>query len=350
MILEVLGSKIRLSEGDAGRAFDAEPWSRCVRPDGPHDGEVNLHGDARSAEIGITRRGIELARGRLHVWHAAGVSLPSGQVVALVGPSGSGKTTAAGLLASSGWGYVTDEALGIRLDGTVVPYPKPLAVVGSTGKTLVGPDELGLGRHPRELTLAAIVLLDRRHDETRPSLTRVSVLEGALGLIAQSSGLVSPPYPLRSTLRLISRCGGIHRLAYRDISSALELLRDLVRDDAFPPRDNPESWVPIECSENGHPAALAIGQVARAPFADAVATDEEVLVLRDSVPVLMAGIGASIWRAATTPMPIREVLDHLRRTHGDHPLASDLAGAAIDQLAGAGVLLRGQAVSRDEPS
>ena len=124
----------------------------------------------------------------------------------------------------------------------------------------------------------------------------------------------------------------------------------MVRDDAFPPRDNPESWVPIECSENGHPAALAIGQVARAPFADAVATDEEVLVLRDSVPVLMAGIGASIWRAATTPMPIREVLDHLRRTHGDHPLASDLAGAAIDQLAGAGVLLRGQAVSRDEPS
>jgi hypothetical protein len=50
------------------------------------------------------------------------------RIVAFPADSGQGKTTFTGALLTRGAGYLSDEALVFQRDGTVVPYPKPLAL------------------------------------------------------------------------------------------------------------------------------------------------------------------------------------------------------------------------------
>ena len=56
--------------------------------------------------------------------HACGVADPEGAVIALVAKSGTGKTTASSQLART-FGYITDETVAIRADGTLCRIPSP---------------------------------------------------------------------------------------------------------------------------------------------------------------------------------------------------------------------------------
>lgn len=59
--------------------------------------------------------------------HSGVVGWPDG-TVALPAVSGGGKTTLTGALVAHGFEYVSDEALVLDDDGSVVPYPKPLSL------------------------------------------------------------------------------------------------------------------------------------------------------------------------------------------------------------------------------
>ena len=58
----------------------------------------------------------------------AGVIRFGSRIVVFPADSGQGKTTFTGAMLSRGAEYLSDEALVFRRDGTVVPYPKPLAL------------------------------------------------------------------------------------------------------------------------------------------------------------------------------------------------------------------------------
>ena len=111
--------------------------------------------------------------------HAAAVALDDGRVIGFVGPSGRGKTTASQALGRT-YGYVTDETLAIRPDGSVVAYPKPLSIGARPGHEA---HRAGLGARPSpgptgKLRLAALVLLDRRPDVEQPYVESVPIDRG----------------------------------------------------------------------------------------------------------------------------------------------------------------------------
>ncbi len=91
-----------------------------IRADSPRS---SPHGSRRRSPSGA----ISGLRGEALMLHASAVALDDGRVIGFVGPSGRGKTTASQALGRT-YGYVTDETLAIRADGSVVAYPKPLSI------------------------------------------------------------------------------------------------------------------------------------------------------------------------------------------------------------------------------
>ncbi|MGK2947341.1 MAG: PqqD family peptide modification chaperone, partial [Acidimicrobiales bacterium] len=70
--------------------------------------------------------------------HAGAVRAVDGSVLLLPAVSGSGKTTLTAALVQAGWGYLSDEAVGVRADPFLaVPYPKPL-VLDATSRAALG--------------------------------------------------------------------------------------------------------------------------------------------------------------------------------------------------------------------
>ncbi|MBK6440737.1 MAG: hypothetical protein IPF90_00980 [Actinomycetales bacterium] len=264
----------------------------------------------------------------------------SGAVLGLVAPSGTGKTTAAISLGLSGWGYVTDETLGISPELSVVPYPKPLAIVqtGSSRKLSVGPDELGLPEAPGHLVLDRIVLLDRSTVHDTPHLTEVALIDGLLQLIEASSSITALPDPLATLGRVVQRCAGLFRLSYRDIEVAEPLLTNLLSDQCRERYRSAEAWCAVAGSDELSRSSGSPGDVIRTPHRSAIATTDEVLVLVADRPVRLSGIGATAWLAAE-----RWIAPHLMKSvivdvHGDHPQAAQLTRDAIESLLGVGVL------------
>ena len=115
-----------------------------------------------------------IATTRHLAFHAGVVSLGD-RAVAFPAQSGAGKSTMTVACTRLGLGYVSDEALALDDDARVLPYPRPLGLVGPmqallrsqgsvevVGETLVPPDDLGavdVGSRP---LVAAVVVLDRR--------------------------------------------------------------------------------------------------------------------------------------------------------------------------------------------
>jgi len=326
----------------------ASVWRRCAVP-GPMavaDTDrliVDLpdNANARAVEIAVTTRALHAAAGRMHLWHAAGIATETGAVLALVAASGAGKTTAAAALCRDGFGYVTDEALGVSADGRVLPYPKPLAVrldsSSSAAKRLVGPDELGLAECPAELRLGGIVVLRREPGQRVPTLERLPLVEAILNLTCQSSGLALMTEPLTSLCRLLDQLGGVHRLRYGEIADAASVLRTL----AWAARVPGESWEPIAAAASI--ADITVGAqelLARGPYVEAVSVDGDILVLQDGAVAHVSGIAASVWSHLHDPDTLPGVLAAMRRRHGRHTDDERIVGEAIAGLEVKGLLGR----------
>lgn len=227
-------------------------WRRCVRRVGIGDATLNvvIHDDpaelaeARSrghlayANVAeamhalsslITVRAIDARAGELIMIHAAGLALPDGRVVAFAAPSGTGKTTLCRTLGRR-YGYVTDETLAVRRDGSIVPYPKPLSVVqeGSRIKAQVAPDDAGLYDVPdTALRLAGLVMLHRVEGTREPLVEEYPLLDGIVELAPQLSYLGHLDEPLQTLAQVIESVGGLHRLTYSDVDAVAGLVERL---------------------------------------------------------------------------------------------------------------------------
>ncbi|WP_148043193.1 hypothetical protein [Flexivirga caeni] len=356
--ISVLGSVIAVDLPEDDRDRVRAQWDRCMAPsDSTALSSVTYSTDDDadrrdySLASSLTLAGIQHAAGTRLMLHAAGAADPeTGRVAVLVAASGTGKTTAAHRLCRAGFGYVTDETVSIGEDDGILPYPKPLSVVidgdAPHHKSQHGPAELGLAPCPPDPRAALYVVLDRDRDGTggsEPTLERLPLMDGLIALIPQTSALPSMRRPLQALAGSVHRAGGVWRLAYQEIADTIPLLRDALRSHDPDPTDLVGVAPPEPGCEPGLPAVpvTALDEpepldantlVVRAPYLDAVAIDDELLVLVDCRPARLSGLGATIWPAAGEPVSLAELTRLCVAAHGDHPEADRLVHEAAEEL------------------
>ncbi|MET3721630.1 hypothetical protein [Arthrobacter sp. UYEF21] len=277
--------------------------------------------------------------GDLTMLHACGVADPvTGAVVALVAKSGTGKTTAATVLAGT-YGYVTDETVAIRPDGSVVPYPKPLSLKQEyvVSKLQVGPDQLGLQPAPAQPFIQSIVLLDRVEGTHRlpPTLSTVPLADAVLAMIPDSSSQGEIDQPLQSLCRLIDSVGGVWRVTYSEATDLPVAMEPLFREQ----RPSKAEWDAPEVTTGLRP--IADGHIRRTPAKDAVTVDGDLLVMLDNEIVRLSGIGLAIWEATADAVAEDELADEVGKVHGHPEGYRDAVAEAVKQLIAKSVLEQG---------
>lgn len=372
---EVLGSVVSV---DIPSADDADrirtQWARCMAPAAAtavssvtYGGQDDAHRRDYGLASALTLAGITHAAGSRLMLHAAGVADPgTGRVAVLVAASGTGKTTAAHRLCRAGFGYVTDETVSIDADDEVLPYPKPLSLVingdSPHHKSQHGPDELGLAPCPAPARAALFVLLDRDRAtdqpteqpdqktddaptaEVMPRLERVPLLDGLIALIPQTSALPAMRRPLQTLAGTVRRAGGVWRMRYREVEDTAPLLRDALRATepdpseviAFEPTDagssRPSSAGTADAATTDEAEWDDGARVIRAPYVDAVGVEDEILVLIDTRPTRLSGLGSTIWAHSDRAMSVAALIELCVAEHGDHPQAAHLVRTAVRDL------------------
>lgn len=265
----------------------------------------------------VTYAALRAMSGAALLFHACAVALDDGRVIGFVGPSGRGKTTAAQRLGED-FGYVTDEALGVRFDGAVLPYAKPLSIGRHPQrKSQVAPSELGMRSAPGgRLELAALVLLDRRDDVDEPYVESVRLRDAIPELAENISYFAIVPRPLRTLSEAMLRTGGVRRAVYRDAASLADLVPGILRTtDSEPPVlsevPDPSPPTPRGSDARERPADWSYR---RAPHTDAIRVDGELFIFRDHEILRLSDLGAAVWLA------------------GDDSTADDVYAAAMQTL------------------
>jgi hypothetical protein len=181
------------------------------------------------------------------ILHAAGLTArESGQAVILAGPSRSGKSTLAlGLAGGGHFSYLSEEALGLTMEGKVVPYPKPFRIRFGLERIVTGrPGWVTGGFTEKDIRYVfppAEVLGD---PEARPSLRYVIfpefVRDRSAGLVDLTPAEIlarlatcttNAPDFLAGNLRNLARISGLVRAwHYRwdDLDAAIPFLEGLI--------------------------------------------------------------------------------------------------------------------------
>jgi hypothetical protein len=348
LLVDALGTTVELDLTGASEALDAEvrlAWRDAETADavaGPPEHTIVVADRTRAsneqvlAELSqrVTLAAIEARKGELWMLHATGLALPDGRVIAFVGPSGRGKTTAARALGTR-YGYVTDETVGIDLStGRVLPYRKPLSIIEKPGhKTQRAPSSLGLAPPPpRDLHLAAVVVLDRRDDAPlEPVVDELDLGDVLDELVSQTSHLTALPNPLQSIAAFLSKLGGVRRVTYREAESIIELVEPLaITGEAMP-------WHPVEVG------ASTMAGYTRTGVIDAIELDDpdRLIVLQlDHAGVgtvrLLGGIAPALWSAADgasrADLVAAAVARHGRPDGVDVEAAVDAAVAELESV------------------
>jgi hypothetical protein len=296
----------------------------------------------------LTVAAIEERAGELMMLHAAGLADPAtGRTAALVARSGMGKTTATRTLATR-FGYVSDETVAIERSGRILPYPKPLSVIDApppAPKVQRGPDELGLAPAPAEVTLGAVVLLERQPGLGAAAIEPVPHAEALVDLVPQTSALARIERPLAWLCRILDGCGGAVRVRYTEAHQLEDVLPSLLAREPLAP-----TWRSVH---DGGPvpsgAPLAPGHVRRQEPLDAVEIPgaeqdvPEVLVLCGSTLVRLGGIAPAVWAAlegtpGTAGISRAELAGRLERTVGLPDGYGPLLDAALSELASRGLV------------
>jgi energy-coupling factor transporter ATP-binding protein EcfA2 len=301
----------------------------------------------------VTLAAIHGLRGEALMLHASAIALEDGRVVGFVGPSGRGKTTAAQALGGS-YGYVTDEALAVRVDGSVLAYPKPLSIGRRPGvKATEAASKAGLRGVPTdELRLAALVLLDRRPDVEHPFVESVPIIEALSALAPQTSHLSALAHPLRTLLETILSTGGVRRVVYSEASTLPPLIDDVIRlaDDAAPILTQIPKLSERDCgcfsdaaATPSNPSSIeGDGAYWRASYVDAVSVDDALVVLVLGQVVVLDGVGPVLWLAADG-VTESELLEIAMQQLPEPPAGVDVTAIisdAVDGLMKARVMVR----------
>lgn len=282
----------------------------------------------------LTFAALERMSGRALMLHASAVALDDGRVVGFSGPSGRGKTTSMTVLGHT-YRYVTDETLAIAVDGSVIPYPKPL-LIGHQPAVKTAYSATALGLRPLsdgELRLAALVLLDRREGYASPVVTEVPLVEAMVELVEQSSYFSALGHPLQTLATLIVSTGGVRRLTYSEAetlpaafppllaASEAETARIASVDPLPPTEPGPETWT-------------------RAPYIDALRIDDRLVVLHDQTISVLEGIAPAVWTAAVgaslADLTRAALLEHPAPPRDVDPAA--IVSSVVQELATSGLL------------
>ena len=163
--------------------------------------------------------------------HAAAVGNPdTGASLALVAPGGTGKTTLARLLGAE-YAYLTDETVGIREDGVILPYEKPLSIRRSPKsweKDEVSPDALGLRRPVARPRLRSLALIRREPGHRRPKIVEMGVMDALVTLAPETSALSDLPNPLGLFASHLDSVGPALHITYEEAESLLPTFRDVL--------------------------------------------------------------------------------------------------------------------------
>ena len=175
----------------------------------------------------VTTGAIARQQDHLLMLHAAALADPaSGATVLLVGESGAGKTTAAATLGAH-LGYLSDETAGIRLDHSMVAYPKPLSMRrdAAAPKEQVSPADAGLLSPPASCHVAGLLLLARDPDHVGDAVVEdVPMVQALVALATQTSFLSRQRRPLHRLAALVEAASGARRVRYRDSADLLPVV------------------------------------------------------------------------------------------------------------------------------
>jgi hypothetical protein len=215
----------------AAADWEQVPPERTVRLDPPGTGDARAHARAlQSLTQSVTAAAIRAQVGRLLMFHAGGLADPrTGAAIAYAAAGGTGKTTLTRTL-GPGLGYLTDETFAVRLDGSVVPYLKPLSVRRADGaKDEVPPGDLGLAPPPVPARIGALLSIHRDPGHRGvPAVERLGLLDAIATLSPEVSSLAALPRPLRSLADVVERAGGLLRVTYAEAESLRPVVRELL--------------------------------------------------------------------------------------------------------------------------
>lgn len=347
VVVRVLGVAVAVPAHDARTAARLRhQWSRALTTS-PSDVtadasglsvlEPEEHDYAMTSRV--TLRALEATAGtRLNI-HAGAVADSEGRAMAVVGESGMGKTTAIRALARR-LGYLSDETVSLSPDLTVYSHAKPLSVITEPtrpySKSSVSPDDAGLLVPPEHATLRRIILL--RRGRGTEGLVPVTTPEAMVEIVPQTSSLVLLDHPLLTLGDAIERCGGAFALHYTEIDDHLDALVRLLsqpRREQRPPAHHPPVDLPPPRQ----------GEWSRHPWRDAVAYDDELVVMIENTARLLGGLGSTIWLALAVPMNAAQLLAVAQAEHGPHPEAATLVEAALEKLVEHGLVITPKAIS-----
>ena len=240
---------------------------------------------------------------------------------------------------------MTDETLAVRVDGSVVAYPKPLSIGSWPGVKVTEPaSSLGLRGAPADsLRLAAIVLLDRRPDVEQPFVESVPIIEALSELVPQTSHLRALERPLRTLLDAILATGGVRRVIYSEASSLPPIIEDVLREidnDApvlmdvarMSQRDCNCFSRAVERRSDRSPEEQA-GGYWRATYVDALLVDDSLIMLVSGRVVVLTGVGPTLWLAADG-LTEEEFQEIALRELPDPPPGVDVASVISDAVQG----------------
>jgi len=338
--VDAMGRIVQVTFGpEAGSSLRSQvyqAWSGAFSEESVPDAVVEapvMDTDERVLEAlssGVTLALLAKNKGTFLTFHAAGLALEDGRVVAMVGPSGRGKTTVSRTLGKN-YGYVSDETIAVDASGRVYPYRKPLSVVQKGGpKRQVSPSEAGLRELPEKpLRLTGLVLLNRDPDAPGLSVDMVPLIEAMTGLLSEMSYMTSFDDPLTRLASLCESVGGVRRLTYSDVSQLEGVVEELALPGTFT-----ESWSRVHRMEKP-PADLELGDVL-----DAIECDDQIIVILEQSVRVLAGIAPAVWQAVRRGLSRDEITTFVVECFGDPGEASadELVGKAIGELIDAGLL------------
>lgn len=345
LVVEGLGARVRIrvTGPDATEFTDQlrTLWSRCLPTDSsadPDDPDIEticvdltVNHDAWKLLERVTRQVtvalLQQQAGSVLLFHAGGVSHPiTGRSVAYVARSHTGKTRLT-LELGRHFGYLSDESIALTDDFSILPYPKPLSVRDPRGgpRKELSPDALHLRTPPPQSHLTHLLLLDRQDAHTGPPIIdALDIFDAAALLAPQTSWLSSITSGLHRLDALLQHTGGTLRVTYREASTLVPLIVDLLGE---PNQPDPASGAPSR-------------RIRLVTPTDTLTRDGETLLLYDDHVVRLGALGSAIITASRHPISLAALTGRLSTRFGS-PETTDAAAAtvaAVEQLVAEGVL------------
>ena len=212
----------RLAPGD-----QAPPWTRGGGTVADSDPRRLLQHLTQA----VTHAVITARTGDLLMLHAAGLADPAtGATAVFVAPGNTGKTTLCRTLGPVRT-YVSDETVGIRRDGGVTAYLKPLSTRRPDWagvKDEQAPGLVGLRAPAADPWVAGIVVLRRDPGHRGPvGLEPLDTLDAVVALTPESSGFMRTDGPLRWLADVLERTGGAVRATYAEVEGLEPLAAEI---------------------------------------------------------------------------------------------------------------------------